>query len=274
MARRNIPNRRAPIGSGFVVIPEQIERGEYIAFCRATQQVTLLTTEGHYIPEVLVSNHIMDEIVYPDSYKDLGSQVIFVNQEFDSKPIVISTIPKQGASRLLDEGEFNFERSFGASTVGVSGSAKDGEVNIVIHTNSSSNFNLKVFGEESSVLIETDGKTTVKSSKNIDIYSFEELNLKSENLETENLARIQLKDGKVILNDGKEPMLLGRTTKEQLEKEKNALSTLLDAISNLPPTPVPPGSPDPAWEAISLQLESILERADYSGIESENCSLD
>lgn len=274
MAQKNIHNRRSPIGSGFIVIPEQIDREEYIAFCKTNQQATILTTEGHYIPEVLISNHVMDEIIYPKTFKELGSQVIFASLEYDSKPIIISVIPKQGESRFLGEGEFNIKRSFEDSTVEVSGSAKDGNISIVLNTNSASNFSLKVFGEESSVLIETDGKTTVKSSKNIDVHSFEELNLKSEDVEGEDLAKIQLKDGKVVLNEGKEPMLLGSTTKQQLEKEKSALTTLLDAISNLPPTPVTPGSPDPAWEAIALQLESILERADYSGIESENCSLD
>lgn len=273
MAKKDIPNSRETVGSGFIIIPEQIDRQEYIDFAKATQQVTILTSDGNYIPDVFILNHVMDELVYPDSFRELGSQVLFVVMPYDSKPIIIGTLPKQGGSRFIGEGEFNIKRSVGDSVVEISGSAK-GDLNIVLNTNFKANLNVKCYGSESLINIETDGKTQIKASENVTVQSFNDVNIEAVNIDGEKLSKIYLKDGKIILNEGTEPMLLGDTTQEQLDKEKKAVSDILSAFSNLVPVPVPPNALDPTWATLQAVLASIIDRGDFSGIKSENCSLD
>lgn len=274
MSKRNVPNQRELIGSGFIIIPEQIDREEYINFCKATQQASILTVGGDYIPDVFILNHVMDEIIYPPTFKDLGSQVIFVSMPFSSKPVIIGTIPKQGESRFIGEGDFNIKRSIGDSVVEISGSAKDDVLNIILNTNSKANLNVKCYGKESVINIETDGKTQIKASQNIIIQSFDELNIEATNIDDKLSSKVYLKDGKIVLNEGTEAMLLGDTTQQQIEKEKKAISDILSAFSNLVPAVVPANSVDTTWSTLQAALDLIVDRGDFSGIKSENCSLD
>ncbi len=271
MAKRNVTNQRDFIGSGFIVIPEQIDRQEYINFCRATQQATILTVDGNYIPDVFILNHVMNEIVYPPTFKELGSQVIFVTMPYSSKVIVIGTIPKQGESRFIGEGDFSVKRSLGDSVVEISGSSKDGSINIIVNTNSKSNLNIKCYGSESSVNIETDGKTQIKASKNVTINSFNDINIEAINIDGKKLSKIYLKDGKISLNNGGEPMLLGNKTKEQLDKLQAKVDLIINAIENGVPVPQDGGA---GYQSSMKAILSSRQDADFSGIKSENCTLD
>ena len=271
MSKQNVPNQRELIGSGFIIIPEQIDREEYINFCKATQQASILTIEGNYIPDVFILNHVMDELIYPPTFKDMGSQVVFVTMPFSSKPIIIGTIPKQGESRFIGEGDFNIKRSIGDSVIEISGSAKDGVLNIVLNTNSKSNLNIRCYGEDSVINIENDGKTQIKSSKNVTVQSFNDLNIETINIDGEKLSKIYLKDGKIILNEGAEPMLLGSITQQQLDILQSKVDLIINAIENGVPIPQDGGL---GYQNSMKIILSTKQDADFSGIKSENCSLD
>lgn len=271
MAKKNIPNQRELVGSGFIVIPQQIDREEYVNFCRATQQASIITVEGNYIPDVFILNHVMDEIVYPKDFKNLGSQVVFVSMPFSSKPVIIGTLPKQGESRFIGEGDFSIKRSVGDSVVEISGSAKDGSLNIVLNTNSKANLNVKCYGSESVINIETDGETQIKASKNITIQSFDDLNVETINIDSKKSSKINLKDGKITLNSGSESMLLGDATQEQLDILQKKVDLIINAIENGVPIPQDGGV---GYQNSMKAILSARRDADFSGIKSENCSLD
>lgn len=271
MAKINIKNQREMVGSGFIIIPEQIDRQEYINFCKATQQATILTVDGNYIPDVFILNHVMDEIVYPPTFKEMGSQVLFVSMPYSSRVVIIGTIPKQGESRFIGEGDFDVKRSIGGSVVEISGSAKDGNINIVLNTNSKANLNVKCYGDESLINIETDGKTQIKASKNVTVQAFNDVNIEAINIDGEKLSKIYLKDGKIILNEGTEPMLLGNTTQEQLDILQAKVDLIINAIEN------GVAFPNDGGESYQNTMKIILsskQDADFSGIKSENCTLD
>jgi len=271
MSKKNVPNQRDLIGSGFIIIPEQIDRQEYINFCRSTQQATILTVDGNYIPDVFILNHVMDEIVYPPTFKEMGSQVLFVSMPYSSRVVIIGTIPKQGESRFIGEGDFDVKRSLGGSVVEISGSAKDGNINIVLNTNSKANLNVKCYGDESLINIETDGKTQIKASKNVTVQAFNDVNIEAINIDGEKLSKIYLKDGKIILNEGTEPMLLGNTTQEQLDILQAKVDLIINAIENGVAIPQDGGE---GYQNTMKVILSSKQDADFSGIKSENCTLD
>ena len=271
MAKINVKNQREMVGSGFIIIPEQIDRDEYIDFCKATQQASILTVDGNYIPDVFISNHVMDEIIYPPTFKDLGSQVIFVSMPYSSKPVIIGTMPKQGESRFIGEGDFNIKRSIGDSTIEISGAAKSGDLNIVLNTNLKANLNVKCYGDESVINIETDGKTQIKASKNVTVQAFNDVNIEAVNIDGEKLSKIYLKDGKIVLNEGVESMLLGDTTQQQLDVLQAKVDLIINAIENGVPIPQDGGV---GYQNTMKTILSAKQDADFSGIKSENCTLD
>ncbi len=94
VSTRSISGTRDNAGTGFVVIPDDQDIKKFTEFCYRTGTVSLLLENGGIINDVLISKAALNEIDFPESFKALGSQLIWINQPRKNQPIALGSISK------------------------------------------------------------------------------------------------------------------------------------------------------------------------------------
>lgn len=279
--------RRNPIGGGYVIIPSDVERDKYIEHCYRTGTIFILTEENEYIKNVKIDKSSLREIDFPATDKDLGSFVIWADYVKHNYPIVIGVYSKGDEPSELSESEFSFSKSFNKSKVEISGNAKEryllinsfseegSEIIIqAVDPNSKSKLRVIIKGE---IKLESSKNVSIKTVENIEILlDKKKLILNSKNglsYEDDNSNKFIVNENGVSFitehfNIGEEgqPIPLGEELKKNIEAEKNALTSLFNAIKTAPVTPGDGGATFKA--ALLTAIESIL-RGDYSKILSD-----
>lgn len=114
----NVPYRKATIpyrksaGVAYVIIPQGVDRDEYVRFAVASNTVCLLSTKGDYIRNVAVASPysgnrdgIMSTMEFPPNSNQMGSMVVYVTLPDTSMPVVVGAIQQKGQAGVLTEEE-------------------------------------------------------------------------------------------------------------------------------------------------------------------------
>lgn len=112
---------RRDIGTGYIVIPEGVNKEEFIESCFTKENFCVMTNEGGFIPNVLCMKQILNDLKFPEDYTGLGTQVIFVNFDEYNIPVIIGTVSKQGLSEYRNEGDLNFSKNLKGNEIGFVG---------------------------------------------------------------------------------------------------------------------------------------------------------
>ncbi len=83
--------------------------------------------------------------------------------------------------------------------------------------------------------------------------------------------QVQVLGAKQVLGEGKEPLVLGSTFKQEIEKEKARVTGIINALKNSPTVPQDGGA---AYKAAIASAVSVLQEPDYSKILSEKSTTD
>ena len=178
ITRERSSNSAYPIGSGYIVIPSDVDRDIYIETCYRKERVAVqLDDGGSVLKNCFIDKSKIQEIIFPQTNKELGSCVIFVYDRYKSMPIVIGIISKKGDLQLLQENSFKKSVRSDTGSVSVEGKAKDGNLfinvesdfensgNIFINLkskNNTSKFNVNCFGD---ISIYSEGDTSLETLK-------------------------------------------------------------------------------------------------------------
>lgn len=242
-------------GIGFIVVPDDSIRQQYIDDCYRTSTVTINGGFGYgYISAVKILPDILQKIHFPLKSSERGTPVLWLRENFSNRPIVIGVVSENGYTNLLKENQSRYLQEADGKSVEVfqDGNLATLNINAVGSPEVPANINIKVAsGSEDSVInVDSDGKVNVsandftatvrnsfslslKSRKNDKLFSivgntdgvkFEDkfgnaidINEDSVNVVVAN---------KFNINDGKEPMVLGQTLVDLLNE-------ILDAIKQL-----------------------------------------
>lgn len=82
-------------GSGAVMLSRGVDRRTYIENCYLDKKITIKSQNGEVFKDCVVSKHIWNDIVFPKSFRDLGSQVFWVSSPLDGRRVVIAVISKK-----------------------------------------------------------------------------------------------------------------------------------------------------------------------------------
>lgn len=150
-------NRPFPINTGYVSIPEGIDREEYISNCYRKERISVVADQGGFmIHDCYISKEAIKNVRFPIDSKTLGSPVVYVYTAISTKPIIIACVSEESETELLDEGKFKLDKTFGGNRVQVIGNAKNGNLylnvetyddntsDIVVNLSSKKDTNLKV----------------------------------------------------------------------------------------------------------------------------------
>lgn len=242
-------------GIGFIVVPDDNTRQQYIDDCYRTSTVTINGGFGYgYISAVKILPDVLQKIRFPLKSTEGGTPVLWLRENFSNRPIVIGIISEEGYTNLLKENQNRFVQEIDGKTVEIFQDANSAtlNINVVGKSDTPANINIKVASgsEDSVVNIDSDGKVNVsandftatarntfniflKDGKNDELISLigdsEKMEFKDKfgNVITSNEENVNITvAGKFNVNSGKEPMVLGQTLVD-------LLSEILDAIKQI-----------------------------------------
>lgn len=273
-------------GVGYIVIPDDITREQYISNCYRTHTVTINGGYGYgYICQVRIFPDVLQKITFPLTSEERGSQVFWVRENFSNRPVVIGILSEDGLTNLLTENQDRIVQEIDGKIVEIFQDANSAtlNINIVGVKDTPAKINIKVASgsEDSVVNIISDGQLNadanqiqVTARKGISLYlkdgkDEEQFSLigdadkvefkdKNGNGITINADNVNIVPANTFnLSDGKEPMVLGKTL-------VNLIKELISAIQQISvPTPHGvSGTPinSETFSIISGKLETMLSK--------------
>lgn len=247
LAQQGFPRSRRNSGIGYIMLPTDLDRDEYIKTCYRTGTVSIIGEEGFDVAHrVRIGKIAIQLIDFPLTPKDLGSGVFWVKLSNQEEPIVTEVLFNQAEGIDNEEGDFTISKG----TLDSNSSfllTRDGKYLISV----SSNKDGAAVVDISSVSENETGLINVFSNGILNVSSTKETNLKSNgvirvqgtNEDESELSEIVIENGKVttlseeiIHNSGDEPMVLGDTLADFLTDFVDEVSriTTLTTIGTQP----------------------------------------
>lgn len=157
-------------GVGFVVVPDDDKREDYINDCYRTMSVTMNGGYGYgYISNVKILGDVLQQIKFPLKSTDRGTPVFWVRENFTNRPIIVGVIPEGNYTNLLTEGQGRYVQQVGERVVEIFEDATNGVLNISVVSDSEHPANVKIkasSGTTDSVLeVESDGMVRVSGNQ-------------------------------------------------------------------------------------------------------------
>lgn len=234
------------VGIAKVCLPINVNREDYIKNCYHHNTVSLLMPSGTMASDCIVDKKTIQEIKFPDTYKKLGSRVVFVTERDFQSPIVVAVIDSLVDRDSMSEGSFHVSRRLNKGMLDIVGTG-DGQLYVNLNsetpalkinvTGGQGLIDIKCSGD---VNVESTGNVSVSSSSNISLNKIDDQGVKSIYLKIDetgltyrdenNSFIIDKEEGKIIHDEGSEALLLGDTTQTEIEKLKTYVDTMKIAI--------------------------------------------
>lgn len=286
-------------GIGFVIVPIEVDRDEYIKNCYSTSRVTI--AGGHFygvLPDVLVDKRVLQEIRFPTNVDDdlFGSPVFWVMNDYSQCPIITSIFNEDGEFFELKEAQARVYKEYRDKSVNVVYDAKNAMYSVILAGDSDTpaNYNIKVISKNkgSKINIYTDNEVNIEAEKSLTAITGDEVRVtiyKDDETSAElgykindgltykdefsneiqaNNDGVRIKsdkdikldaDGKVIHNAGTTPMVLGNELKQLLNNLINAVSAITVTCPTSGGTSSIPINA-PSIQAIAAQLDNVLSQ--------------
>lgn len=285
---RNIFQDIGSGGIGFIVVPNEVDREQYIEDCYRTNTVTINGGLGYgYFSGVAVDIDVMQQLRFPTNVDNdtRGTAVVWIKDSISQRPVIVAVLRNQDEYFPLSQYQRYHKCEFEGKVVEVFFDANTSNLNIniigddqeaanlnikVTSVNKDSSINLECDNEvnlypESALNVITSGKVVVNVTKDGETKT--EIQYEAEkgfHYKDEFENEVTAKDGEINIiskkinhNKGKEPMVLGDTL-------KGILSDLIDAIMAItvvsPSGPTSPPSNAAQFTAIKGQLNTILSK--------------
>jgi hypothetical protein len=285
---QNLDTGIGSAGVGFVVVPSDIDREQYISDCYRTNTLTINGGRGYgYFSGVHTDIMVMQNISFPTDDENRGTSVVWIKDGISQLPVIIGTLRKQDEYYVLGENQYRLKRENVEKTRSVEffvdGDESCLEVNILGDKDEPANLNIKVNSEnkDSVFNLSCDNELNISSEKIISIESNEKFllqvtdqgivkcNLSYENgiglVYTDEFGNnIFCKEGEVDIisdkinhNTGGEPMVLGETLAELLTDILKAIQKI-KVISPAGETSIPMNVLD--FVALQKNIEKIKSK--------------
>ena len=129
-----IPFPKDFAGIGYIYIPPNVKRADFIKTCTNTSTVSVITEQGTVYNRVPIDKITINYIEWPTSIRTLGSPVVFINIPYHDKPVIISIYNALDEYSSLEEGQFNLEKITSGGHVKITGKGETGELFISVNS--------------------------------------------------------------------------------------------------------------------------------------------
>lgn len=234
-------------GIAYIAIPRDLDRDKYIRDCFANNYVSMRTEDGGFHNRIPVPPEVLNFLEFPTKVDELGSPVVYITDQQYNHHYIVNRYERRDSIGDNSEHKFKFTRQLESSHVEISGSVKDGAVNILIDSfNKKGSFNLNVYNanKDCQANIDIQGNIVINSSNNVEINQSNSFKVVTTD-EDDNSSSYQqtasenrFYNKKFIVNDGKEPMVLG----DQLNDFIDSLINTLTGLQTVDQKPLSPAS--------------------------------
>lgn len=213
-------NRRNSIELGYIAIPTDVDRDNYVETCLKTERVSILTINGEFILKALIDKSVLQTIEFPQNSEELGSSVVLITEPYRNQAIIVGVLNRGDDSSCVSENQFLLRKKTDDFDVSIIGDSKNGNLNISVESNldtggdinidilnksNSSNFNLSVAGNVNLNIV---GDTTILNKGTVKIDSEVEIINGAENLNRSVLGDMLMNEFVNPLFDALEKMVL------------------------------------------------------------------
>lgn len=283
---RNLDTGIGSAGVGFVVVPAEVDRTQYIKDCYRTNTLTINGGSGYgYFSGVHADINVMQCIKFPTDETNRGTAVVWVKDAISQLPVIVGVLRRQNEYYALDENQFKLKRGTDSTNVEVfvDGVTADLNVTVVGDKDQPANVNLKLTSEnaDSVLSVYCDNKVEITGSKSIELTTNEKFLAKvTEQGEEKMSASYEIGKGfnyvdefdneivakknevdivskKINHNKGKEPMVLGDTLADILDEMLKAIQAIT-VVSPVGATSTPVNVAQ--FIAIQAKLSTIKSR--------------
>lgn len=283
---RNLDTGIGSAGVGFVVVPSEVDRVQYINDCYRTNTLTINGGKGYgYFSGVHADINVMQNIKFPTDEENRGTPVVWVKDAVSQLPVIVAVLRKQGDYYSLDENQYRLKRGTETRNVEifVDGNTAGLDITILGDKEEPANIDIKLSSENAdSVLnVSCDNEINIIGNKSVNVVTNHKATLKVKEKGEEKMSlsyelgvglnykdefenEVVAKDGEVDIiskkinhNSGKEPMVLGDTLAKLLDDMLKAIQAIT-VISPVGVTSVPVNIAD--FAAIQAQLDTIKSK--------------
>ena len=265
-------------GIGYVVIPDNDTRDEYINNCYYSCTVTIDGGYGYsYIENVPIPLELLQQIKFPLKEDEVGSRVFWVRENTFNRPVIVGILNNLYEPNGMVAGQNRYVQEINGNVVEIFMDANTAEMNIKVTGSKNNPSKINVISntnEDSEINVTSSGKVKI-SAKNLIVEAFKDAVFTLKKNDSKELLKIEsndtqlkitdqfdnevtLKDGEIDVvsdkinhNGGNEPMVLGNTLKE-------FLSNLIDAILSMTMVTPTGASSTPMNAAQFIQIKSQL----------------
>lgn len=265
-------------GIGYVVIPDNDTRDEYINNCYYSCTVTIDGGYGYsYIENVPIPLELLQQIKFPLKEDEVGSRVFWVRENTFNRPVIVGILNNLYEPNGMVAGQNRYVQEINGNVVEIFMDANTAEMNIKVTGSKNNPSKINVISntnEDSEINVTSSGKVKI-SAKNLIVEAFKDAVFTLKKNDSKELLKIEsndtqlkitdqfnnevtLKDGEIDVvsdkinhNGGNEPMVLGNTLKE-------SLSNLIDAILSMTMVTPTGTSSTPMNAAQFIQIKSQL----------------
>lgn len=252
---RNLATGIGSAGVGFVVVPEGVDRKQYIKDCYRTNTLTINGGTGYgYFSGVHADMNVMQCIKFPTDEINRGTPVVWVKDAISQLPVIVAVLRRQDEYYALDENQYKLKRGTESTNVEVfvDGETADLNISVLGDKDEPAEINLKLTSENAdSVLnVNCDNEINVTGNNSINVVSNQKLSAKvtekgeekmsltyelgkgleyKDEFNNEIVAKkneVDIVSKKINHNKGKEPMVLGNTLADILDEMLKAIQAL------------------------------------------------
>lgn len=280
---RNLDTGIGSAGVGFVVVPSEVDRVQYINDCYRTNTLTINGGKGYgYFSGVHADINVMQNIKFPTDEENRGTPVVWVKDAVSQLPVIVAVLRKQGEYYSLNENQFRLKRGTETRNVEIfiDGSTSALDITILGDKEEPANIDVKLSSEnaDSVLTVSCDNEINIIGEKAVNVTTNKKATLKVtekgedkmslsyelgvglkykdefENEVTAKEGQVDVISKKINHNSGKEPMVLGNTLADLLNEFLAAVQKIT-VISPVGVTSVPVNIGD--FAAIQAKLDTI-----------------
>lgn len=280
---RNLDTGIGSAGVGFVVVPSEVDRVQYINDCYRTNTLTINGGKGYgYFSGVHADINVMQNIKFPTDEENRGTPVVWVKDAVSQLPVIVAVLRKQGEYYSLNENQFRLKRGTETRNVEIfiDGSTSALDITILGDKEEPADINVKLSSEnaDSVLTVSCDNEINIIGEKAVNVTTNKKATLKVtekgedkmslsyelgvglkykdefENEVTAKEGQVDVISKKINHNSGKEPMVLGNTLADLLNEFLAAVQKIT-VISPVGVTSVPVNIGD--FAAIQAKLDTI-----------------
>lgn len=280
---RNLDTGIGSAGVGFVVVPSEVDRVQYINDCYRTNTLTINGGKGYgYFSGVHADINVMQNIKFPTDEENRGTPVVWVKDAVSQLPVIVAVLRKQGEYYSLNENQFRLKRGTETRNVEIfiDGSTSALDITILGDKEEPANIDVKLSSEnaDSILTVSCDNEINIIGEKAVNVTTNKKATLKVtekgedkmslsyelgvglkykdefENEVTAKEGQVDVISKKINHNSGKEPMVLGNTLADLLNEFLAAVQKIT-VISPVGVTSVPVNIKD--FASIQAKLDTI-----------------